>query len=75
MKVSKDLLLPGRVLHETEDHITIEVGKHDGASFSLQRDENGEVVGGDRFYTLMFCHFEDGGMVFWKPWEEEREDG
>jgi hypothetical protein len=36
----------------------------------LQQDADGETVGGDQFHTVMFCKFEDGGLVFWRPWEE-----
>ncbi len=69
-QLSRDLILPARVLAEDDDFITLEVGKHEGVSFTLQRDEDGETVGGDRFHTLVFIHFKDGAGEFWKPWED-----
>ena len=58
---NKDICL-GRVLSEDEDFILIEVGKRDDVVYHLQQNNDGETVGGDRFYTLIFT----GG----KPWEE-----
>lgn len=67
------MILPSRVLSEDDDFITIEVAKHDGVTFHLQMDDEGEVVGGDRFLTLMFVHHVDGeGMTTWLPWEGSR---
>lgn len=71
MHVSKELVLVGRVLSETRDHVTLEVGKHEGAKFTLQQDENGETVGGDQFYTLLMCRTENGALVPWLPWGED----
>jgi hypothetical protein len=60
----------GRVLHQDADFATIEVGKHDQVEFNLQSDENGEVVGGDQFLTLIFIHQVDGAFETWVPWED-----
>jgi len=69
MDLNRDLILPARVLAEDDDFITLEVGKHDAVSFTLQQNEHGETVGGDRFHTLVFIHFTGDGAEFWKPWE------
>jgi hypothetical protein len=69
MKISKDMLHVGRVLHEDDDFVTMEIGKHDDVRFTLQQDEEGEAVGGDRFLTLLFTHNVDGNMEIWKPWQ------
>lgn len=72
MKVSKEMILPGRVLQEDEDHIVLEIGKHEGASFNLQSPE-GVDAAPQQFYTVMFCKFEDGAMVIWRPWAGDGE--
>lgn len=67
------MLFVSRVLHEDDDFVTIEVGKHDGVEFNLQRDENGEVVGGDRFLTVVFVRADEdnpGRAVQWNPFED-----
>jgi hypothetical protein len=74
MKFSRDMVFPGRVLAEDDDFITMEIAKHDDVSFSLQRDENNEVVGGDRFLTLLFIHAVRGVPKVWKPWEHGGEE-
>lgn len=71
MQISKDSILPARVLNEDDDFITLEVAKHDAVTFTLQRDENNQIVGGDRFYTILFITVEDGQGRIWKPWEDE----
>lgn len=65
-----DKLLPARVLAEDDDFITLEVAKHDGVTFHLQQDAEGETVGGDRFFTILFIHAVDGKGVAWLPWKE-----
>lgn len=60
-----------RVLAEDDDFITLEVGKHDGVTFHLQQNEEGETVGGDRFLTIVFLHEVDGSAETWEPWEAE----
>jgi hypothetical protein len=68
--VPRDHVLPGRVLHEDDDFLTLEVGKHDAVTFHLQQDpETGETIGGDRFLTVVFVHAVDGGMETWLPWQ------
>jgi len=58
----------GRVLHEDADFITVEIGKRDDVVIHLQQDENGETVGGDRFFTLIFVHQVAGRAETWEPW-------
>lgn len=59
-----------RVLNEDDDFLTIEVAKHDGVTFHLQMDDEGETVGGDRFLTLVFTKTDGrGGMRTWEPWK------
>lgn len=67
--VSRDMIFVGRVLHEDDSFITMEIGKSDDVEFTLQKDEDGETVGGDRFLTVMFIKMEEDGAEFWKPWE------
>ena len=71
MKVPRSSIKVGRVLAEDSDFVTLEVAKRDTASFTLQRDESGETVGGDRFMTLVFLHGDATGMVTWDPFEAE----
>jgi hypothetical protein len=70
-QIRKGDLCAGRVLHEDGDFVTMEVAKRDDISFRLQQNEDGETVGGDRFFTLLFVRAVDGGMEVWKPWEAE----
>jgi hypothetical protein len=61
--VPREHLVVGRVLHEDDDLVTMEVGKRDDVTFHLQQD--------DRFFTLVFIKSEkDGTARTWKPWEE-----
>lgn len=69
MKIGREMVLPARVLHQDDDFITLEVAKHDGVSFTLNRDDSGETVGGDEFNTLVFVRAVDGHVEVWKPWE------
>lgn len=63
-------LLVSRVLNEDDDFITLEVAKHDRVTFHLQQDADGETVGGDKFYTVVFVHNDGSGKaVPWLPWE------
>lgn len=57
-----------RVLNEDDDFILLEVAKKEDVVFHLQQDENGETVGGDRFFTM--TETPDGViLVPWTPWE------
>jgi hypothetical protein len=62
-----NLIRVGRVLHQDDDFVTIEVGKHDGVTFHLQQNDQGETVGGDKFLTLLFMHNAGDGTA--KPWD------
>jgi hypothetical protein len=73
VKISPEMLKVGRVLHEDDDFVTLEVGKHDDVTFTLEKDEDGETVGGDNFLTVLFVHAEDGAFAVWEPWEDEGE--
>jgi hypothetical protein len=66
MQSSDKRLLVGRVLHQDDDFITIEVGKRLDVTFHLQQNDEGETVGGDEFLTLAFMHDVGGGRA--KPW-------
>jgi hypothetical protein len=70
MYFTTEHVTPCRVLNEDDDFLTMEVAKRDDVTFSFQRDENNQIVGGDRFYTILFVRFEDGEPVIWKPWED-----
>lgn len=71
MRFTKDHVIPCRVLNEDDDFLTLEVAKHDDVKFTLQRDEDNEIVGGDQFYTILFVKFENGEPVIWRPWEDD----
>jgi hypothetical protein len=71
MKIHRDMLCVGRILNEDAHFVTLEVAKRDDVSFTLQKDESGETVGGDQFLTVLFVHKDDDGMAIWKPWEDE----
>lgn len=64
-------LLVGRVLHEDDDFVTLEIGKRDDVVFHLQQDDKGETVGGDKFFTVAFVHNEDGKAVVWNPFKAD----
>lgn len=57
----------GRVLHEDDDFVTLEIGKHDDVTFHLQQDDEGETVGGDKFLTVVFVHNDGSGKAV--PWD------
>lgn len=61
----------GRVLFQDDDFITVEIGKHDGVTFNLQQNDEGEVVGGDEFLTMIFVRNKNGAMKTWEPWVTE----
>lgn len=68
-----DILKIGRVLHEDDDFVTLEIGKRDDVTFHLQQDESGETVGGDRFFTVVFVHADKsnpGNAVSWDPFAQ-----
>lgn len=69
MQVSRAMIKVARVLVEDDDFLTIEVGKHDGVTFHLQQNDEGETVGGDKFLTLVFTHRVDDHMEVWEPWK------
>jgi hypothetical protein len=71
MQIRGSDLSVARVLAEDEKFLTLEVAKTDDVSFTLQKDESGETVGGDRFLTLLFVHRDGGEASIWKPWEAE----
>lgn len=60
------LVLVGRVLHEDDDFVTLEIGKTEQVVFHLQQNDEGETVGGDQFLTLVF--FNTKQRRFWNPW-------
>jgi hypothetical protein len=70
MKIPRDQISVARVLSEDDDFLVLEVGKHDNVTFTLQKDEDGETIGGDRFLTVLFIHHTDDGAEVWKPWED-----
>lgn len=64
--LSKDDVLPARVISEDSDFMLLEVGKHDGVKFTL--DENKEA---NRFEAIVFVQNNDGDVKFEKPWERD----
>lgn len=64
-KAKSEQILPARVLHEDDDFITIEVGKHDDVSFTLES--------GDRFLTMVFVRFVGDRARAWLPWKDGAE--
>lgn len=63
MQIPKQMVKPARVLHEDDDFVTVEVGKHDDVSFTLED--------GDEFLTLLFIRSDgEGGMEVWEPWAD-----
>lgn len=61
-----------RILAEDGDFVTLEVAKNDGVTFHLQQNEEGEVVGGDRFLSLLFIRQVGGKTQVWDPWAEDQ---
>ena len=59
----------GRVLHQDADFITLEIGKRDDVVFHLQQNDQGETVGGDQFFTVVFFHSVDGKPQAWDPFK------
>ena len=66
-----DKLKVSRVLSEDNEFVILEVMKHDTSTFHLQQDENGNTVGGDRFFTIIFVRNDGGKMKPWEPFEEQ----
>ena len=67
MKVRGDQMRVGRVLHEDDAFLTIEIAKHDDRPLSVEE--------GDRFLTLLFIrnaptHADPQRAVAWLPWAE-----
>jgi hypothetical protein len=71
MQVSRKMVKIGRVLNEDDDFMVLEVGKHEGVTFTLKQDEEtGETIGGDAFLTVVFVHSVDDHMEVWEPWAQ-----
>ena len=64
MRAKRDDFCVGRVLHEDDGFVTLEVAKD--MSRTLQLED------GDRFLTVLFVHNTPTGVKAWKPWEHER---
>lgn len=66
MKVPGHLMRVGRILHEDDGFLTIEVAKSDQWRLSVES--------GDRFLTLLFVHQADTPhgprAEAWLPWEK-----
>lgn len=63
---SSDDVVVGRVVNEDDDFILIEFPKSDQHTFHLDDDKEN-----NRFFTMLFCAFENGEPSFDKPWERE----
>jgi uncharacterized membrane protein len=79
MRITRDMLIPGRVTHEDDDFITIEFGKRDDVVFNLMPNdiEGNENAEQNRFHTVIFVHAlpnPPGGWETWRPWEHYNED-
>lgn len=73
MEIRGDELSIARVLHESDDFITLEIAKTNDTSFTLNQDSEGNVVGDDIFYSIIFMKVheeEDGVLLMYKPWED-----
>jgi hypothetical protein len=55
-------LCVGRVLHEDDDFMTIEVVKNEERPLNIES--------GDRYLTLLFVRQVDGAGQVWKPWKD-----
>jgi hypothetical protein len=59
-----------RILSEDSNFITLEVAKSDQVSFTLNQDDEGNVIGGDKFLTLLFVRPNSNeDLEAWKPWQ------
>lgn len=70
MDISRSDLKVARILQQDDDFAIIEVGKHDKVTFHLQTNDDGVVVGGDHFLTLLFLKVDNEdkrSMVVWDP--------
>ena len=67
MMPSDERMKVGRILAEDDEFVTLEVMKRQNSVFHLQQDEHGNVIGGDKFLTLVFVHSTDAGEV--APWD------
>lgn len=66
VNIRKGDVHPARVLSEDDDFMILEIGKHDGVSFTLDEDTP------DRFYTLLFAKSDGmGGLRIWNPFKGE----
>lgn len=73
MKIRQSDIRIGRVLHEDNDFVTIEVAKNDKVTFHLQQNEDGETVGGDEFFSFVYVRrssTRNGMMEVWDPFED-----
>lgn len=68
MKINSHDMHMLRVLHEDDDFVTFEMPKRDDIPMRLQMDENGNTVGGDQFYTVLFVRRDQMGVMVWNPW-------
>lgn len=69
MKVPVKIKLPddlhvAKLLSESEDHVVLEVTKHNAAAFSL-------IEEGDQFFTIAFIRDVKGTAKPWRPWRRE----
>lgn len=69
MRIPTSDLKVGRVTHEDDDFITLEIAKHDQVKWTVEPlpgEEN------QRFFTIMFVHKSDSddGIEIWTPWEQ-----
>jgi hypothetical protein len=71
VKIGRDDLSVARVVHEDDDFITLEVGKHDGVSWHVAPLTPDHEEAPQRFHTILFLNAAEGRA--WKPWEENDE--
>lgn len=70
MKLPQDMLRIGRVLHEDDSFVTMEIAKNDEVTFHLQQNDEGETVGGDQFFTIVFLRTDGRGhATVWNPFD------
>ena len=63
MEVPLEMVKIGRVFVETEDHITIEVGKRGDTSFTIAEN--------DEFFSVLFVRGTEAGLLeVWNPFTD-----
>lgn len=68
MKISRDDMRILRVLHEDNDFVTFEMPKRDDIPMRLRMDEDGNTIGGDQFFTVLFVRQDGhGAAMVWNP--------